>query len=29
MEKTKKKDFLDIGCGLGRHTIQFAKKDLM
>lgn len=21
----KKKDFLDLGCGLGRHTIQFAK----
>ena len=20
-----KKDFLDLGCGLGRHTIQFAK----
>lgn len=21
----KKRDFLDLGCGLGRHTIQFAK----
>ena len=21
----EKKDFLDLGCGLGRHTIQFAK----
>ena len=25
-KKQNKKDFLDIGCGLGRHTIQFAKK---
>ena len=24
-KKQNKKDFLDIGCGLGRHTIQFAK----
>jgi SAM-dependent methyltransferase len=23
--KQCKKDFLDLGCGLGRHTIQFAK----
>ena len=24
-QKQRKKDFLDLGCGLGRHTIQFAK----
>lgn len=24
-QKKRKKDFLDLGCGLGRHTIQFAK----
>ena len=24
-QKQGKKDFLDLGCGLGRHTIQFAK----
>lgn len=24
-QKQNKKDFLDLGCGLGRHTIQFAK----
>ena len=24
-KKQNKKDFLDIGCGLGRHTVQFAK----
>jgi len=24
-KKQDKKDFLDLGCGLGRHTIQFAK----
>lgn len=24
-QKQHKKDFLDLGCGLGRHTIQFAK----
>lgn len=24
-KKQKKKEFLDIGCGLGRHSIQFAK----
>lgn len=24
-----KKDFLDLGCGLGRHTIQFAKADFI
>lgn len=23
--KQKKKEFLDLGCGIGRHTIQFAK----
>lgn len=23
--KQNKKDFLDLGCGIGRHTIQFAK----
>lgn len=26
-KEQNKKDFLDIGCGLGRHTIQFAKAD--
>jgi SAM-dependent methyltransferase len=24
-QKQRKKDFLDLGCGLGRHAIQFAK----
>ena len=24
-QKQRKNDFLDLGCGLGRHTIQFAK----
>ena len=24
-QKQRKKDFHDLGCGLGRHTIQFAK----
>ncbi len=25
-KEQNKRDFLDIGCGLGRHTIQFAKQ---
>ena len=24
--KQMKKDFLDLGCGIGRHTILFAQK---
>jgi len=26
-KKQNKKEFLDLGCGLGRHTIQFAKAE--
>lgn len=25
MEETNEKDFLDLGCGIGRHTILFAQ----